>query len=361
MKDIRGTILWWAAKRQIRRHGTKVVAIGGAIAKTSTKVAVGTLLKLRHPGEVRVGFGNLNSYLGVPLSILGFEIDFYEQKIGIFRWIWILKQTIWRGIFGHFPKYLVLEYGTDKPGDIAAITAQLPPDVGMITIVGPAHLANYPSVDDMVKDEGYLAERVKDDGILFVNSNDTYLTEHHRRTKARVVNVVTNLEEIAVKFMEALGRELSISAELIEEARDDFQVPAHRFEQQKVGPYYVLDDSYNSSPLAVKAALHLFKKLPAPRVAILGSMKELGQLSASFHQEIGDYAHAYADTLIAVGDEAREFGFDVWYPDAETAAAKIFADLPQTGSILVKGSHSVHMEKIVAALNQKYQPITQNK
>lgn len=357
---MREKILWWAARRQIRRHGTKVVAIGGAIAKTSTKVAVGALLQLAHPGEVRVGFGNLNSYLGVPLSVLGFEIDFYAQKIGLFRWIWILKQAIWRGLFGKFPKFLVLEYGTDKPGDIEAITAELRPDVGMITIVGPAHLANYPSLDDMVKDEGYLAERVKDNGILFVNSNDTYLTEYHRRTKARVVNVVTNLEEIAIKFMEALGRELNISTDLIEEARDDFQVPAHRFEQTKVGPYLLLDDSYNSSPLAVKAALHLFKKLPAPRVAILGSMKELGQLSESFHQEIGDYAQGYADQFIAVGDEAQAFGFDTWYPDSETAASKIFEVLPASGSILVKGSHSVRMEKIVEAIRTKYQPQTNN-
>ncbi len=357
--DIRSTILWWAAKRQIRRHGTKVVAIGGAIAKTSTKVAVGSLLKLAYPGEVRVGFGNLNSYLGVPLSILGFEIDFYEQKVGLFRWLGLLFQAIWRGLFGKFPRYLVIEYGTDKPGDIEAITAELRPDVGMITIVGPAHLANYPSVDDMVKDEGYLAERVKDDGTLFVNSNDTYLTEYHRRTRAQVVNVVTNLEEIALKYMEALGRQLGLSNDVIEEARDDFQPPAQRFNYLNVGPYKIFDDSYNSSPLAVKAALHLFKKLPAPRVAILGSMKELGQLSESFHQEIGDYAKSYATTFVAVGEEAKGFGFDTWYPDSETASRKIFEVLPASGSILVKGSHSVHMEQIVAAIKSKYQNVTE--
>lgn len=347
--------MWWAAKRQVHKHGTKVVAIGGAIAKTSTKTTIGTLLNIAHPGDVRVGFGNLNSYLGVPLSVLGFEIDFYEQRI-TWQWLPILLKAIWIGFFGRIPKFLVLEYGTDKPGDIEAITSQLRPDVAVITIVGPAHLANYPTVEDMVKDEGYLAERVKDDGILLVNSNDNYLTEHHRRTRARVVNVVANLEEIAVKFMEALGRELNLSSDIIEEASTDFQTPAHRFQQQKIGPYQVFDDSYNSSPLAVKAALHLFKKFPAPRVVMLGSMKELGHLSEAYHQEIGGYALPYATKFIAVGEEAKGFGFDTWYPDADTAIAKMFEELPASGSILVKGSHSLHMEKIVDAIREKYNP-----
>ncbi len=347
-------MLWWAAKRRIRKDGSKIIAVGGAIAKTSTKTAIGTLLKLQFPGEVRVGFGNLNSYLGVPLSIFGFEIDFYDQKIGIWQWLGILLKVIWRSLFVKLPRYLVLEYATDQPGDVDAITFELPPDIGVITIVGPAHLANYPSVDDMVKDEGYLAERTKSDGVLFVNSNDTYLTEHYRRAQARVVNVVTSLEEIAVKFMEAIGRELNIRQEIIDEAREDFVAPARRFQFQQIGPYQVIDDSYNASPLAIKAALHLLKKLPSPRVAILGTMKELGQLSPALHREIGSYADDYADAIIAVGDEAKEFGADHWFVDSETAAKEVFPYLNKAGSILIKGSKSVHMEKITDALKEHY-------
>lgn len=354
MKGIREKILWWSALRRIRKDGSKVVAIGGAIAKTSTKVAVGTLLEHNFPGEVRVGFGNLNSYLGVPLAILGFEIDFYEQKIGPIKWLGILLKALSLGFFRRLPRYLVLEYATDSPGDMAAITAKLPPDVGMITIVGPAHLANYPDTESMVLDEGFLAERTKPDGVLFVNSSDQYLTEHHRRTKARVVNVVAALEEIALKYMEALGRDLNIREEIIDEARADFSPPTGRFVQEKIGPYALLDDSYNSSPLAVKAALRLLEKLPPPRIAILGSMKELGPQSRAYHQEIGLVTKNIATICYSVGDEAKDFGFDRHFPDAQTAAEKILEELPDSGSILVKGSHSVHTEIIANAIRQKF-------
>lgn len=357
MADIRGTILWWAAKRRIRKDRSKVIAVGGAIAKTSTKMAIGTLLKLQYPGEVRVGYGNLNSYLGVPLSILGFEIDFYERPIGVGGWLVILWKALWRGFFTRVPKYLVVEFGTDQPGDIEAITDQLPPDVGVMTIVGPAHLANYPSVDSMVKDEGYLAERTKPDGVLFVNSNDTYLTSHHQRAKARVVNVVAALEEIAIKFMEAIGRDLKIGEDVIEEARDTLVKPDRRFQFEQLGAVQLLDDSYNASPLAVKAALNLLKKMPGRKIAILGSMAELGVTSATLHREVGDYARSHSDLLISVGEEAKDYGAKHWFPDAETAADKVFEFLfnngEDGGSILVKGSKSIHMEIVSKAIREK--------
>jgi|GEM_PF-1973652 len=353
--DIRSKILWWAVKRRVARDGCKVIAVGGAIAKTSTKTAIGTLLKLEFPGDVRVGYGNLNSYLGVPLSVLGFQIDFYERPIRL-GWVVILFKAVWRGLFVRLPRYLVLEYGTDHPGDIAAIVAQLPPDVGVITIVGPAHLANYPSVDEMVKDEGFIAAGTKPDGLLLVNSSDSYLTNHHQRAKAKVINVVCSLEEIAIKFMEAFGRTLKISPEIIQEAKDDFVSPARRFEYQHIGPFQVIDDSYNASPLAVKAALHLLKQMPAPRIAILGAMRELGSTSVALHQEVGLYAKDYADTIIGVGEEAQAYNADFWFETADEAAEKILSHLPDRGSMLIKGSKSVHMEKVTEAIRRHYQP-----
>lgn len=355
MSGIRENILWWAAKRRVKRDRCKIIAVGGAIAKTSTKMAIGTLLQLEYPGEVRVGFGNLNSYIGVPLSILGFEIDFYERPVGIGGWLVILWKSIWRGLFNRLPKYLILEYGTDRPGDIEAIADQLPPDVGVITIVGPAHLANYPSVEAMVKDEGYLAELTKPDGVVLVNSSDNYLTDHHRRAKARVINVVSSLEEIAVKFMEAIGREFGIGEDVIEEARDTVAKPDRRFQFEDLGAVQLLDDSYNASPLAVKAALNLLKKMPGRKIAILGSMAELGSTSAALHREVGDYARSHSDLVIAVGEEAKAYEAEHWFPDVETAAQAIFDYLGDGGSILVKGSKSIHMHLVAEAIRNKYQ------
>lgn len=354
MSDIRAKILWWAAKRRIIKDGCKIIAVGGAIAKTSTKTAVGTLMKLAYPGQVRVGYGNLNSYLGVPLSILGFEVDFYEQKVGFGQWLVILWKAIWHGLLTKIPRYLVLEYGTDGPGDVEAITAQLPPDIGIITIVGPAHLANYPSVGDMVKDEGYLVERTKNDGVIFLNSSDRYLTDHYQRAKTRVVNVVCSLEEIALKFMEALARELKISNDITKQAAEEFLPPDRRFNYETLGDLSLLDDSYNASPLAIRASLHLLKKMPGKKLAVLGSMLELGDYSASLHQETGDYAKKYADQIIAVGKEAKEYDADIWYETSTEAAKKIVEHLDGFASVLVKGSKGVHMEIITKAIREHF-------
>lgn len=351
--DIRGRVLWWAAKRRIARDNCRIIAIGGAIAKTSTKFAIGTMLELAYPKQVRVGYGNLNSYLGVPLSILGFELDFYQKPVRFWGWARLLLAAFGRSLFTKLPRYLVVEYATDQPGDIEAITAQLPPDIGVITIVGPAHVANYPSMEAVAKDEGYVAERTKKEGFVLVNSSDQYLTDHHRRSKARVVNVVTSLEEISIKFMEALGREMNISSELIKKASIELHRPERRFQYEELDGARLIDDSYNASPLAVKAAINLLAKLPKKRIAILGDMRELGDGSAAYHQEIGRYAKKYVDTLIAVGEEAKAYNADVWYPDAETAAVKVARTL-EGGSILVKGSKSVHMEIVADKIREKF-------
>src|SRR3989344_9023306 len=146
--DLRSSILWWAVKRRVAIDQPFIIAITGSIAKTSTKVAIGAVLRRAFPGQVRVGFGNLNSFLGVPLAILNFKVDFYKQKI-TWQWIWILKLAIWRGLFGRLPKYLVLEFGADKPDDIEQLGRMLTLDTAIITITGAAHLANYSSVEEV--------------------------------------------------------------------------------------------------------------------------------------------------------------------------------------------------------------------
>ncbi|MBI4948491.1 hypothetical protein HY844_03000 [Candidatus Berkelbacteria bacterium] len=351
---IREKILWWAAKRRIAKDKPKIIAIGGAIAKTSTKTALGELLNQQFPTQVRVGYGNLNSLLGVPLSIFGFELDFYKQKIGYFAWFKILLRAILRSFFKKLPKILVLEYGTDQPGDIEAITEQLPPDIGVITIVGPAHLANYPSMREVVKDEGYIAERTKQNGIVFVNSSDEFLTDYYRRAKARVVNVITPLELIAQKFTEAIAIELGVERELIKEYIKNIKRPEHRLNIIELGDVTLIDDTYNSSPLAVKAALHVLKKFPGRKVAILGSMKELGSDSEKYHQQIGQYAQKYCDEIVAVGLEAKHFGARRCYSSSAEASAKVVEFIEKGDTVLVKGSKSVNMQVIVDRIKNKF-------
>ncbi len=353
---MRAGILWLWARWRVKHDQPVIVAVGGAIAKTSTKVAIGAILETAFPGQVRVGFGNLNSYLGVPLAILGFEIDFYKEKIGFWKWLSILTAAKWRGLFTKLPKYLVLEFGTDQSGDLDKITKKLQPDYGVITIVGPAHLMNYKDENDMAHDEGFVAERTKETGVVFVNHADPYREEHRSRAKARVREIVTPLETMATEFAKAVATELKVPVEKISAGLKSYQAPEHRFNERKIGSWLVFDDSYNASPLAMEAALNKLQLLPGRRVAILGDMRELGKDEVKYHQQVGRYARSRANVIVGVGALAKHYGPDHEFNNADEAAQGIFAILKEGDTVLVKASRSLHLEKIVAALENHPQP-----
>ncbi len=348
MLDIRGKILWWAARRLIERDQPFVIAIGGGIAKTSTKVSLGTVLTKAFPGQVRVGFGNLNTYLGVPLAVLDFHLDFHQQKLSVFHWLWVLKLAIWKSLFGKLPKYLVLEYGTDRPGDIASLVKRLAPDMALLTIVAPAHVANYGSLEAVAEDESALVAGSKMGAPIIINAADPFLALHRKNAGLRpVIEVKTKLETIAGEFARAAAAQLGVAKDVINEALATVQNPAGRFQFRQVGGYKLVDDSYNANPASMEAALHVLEKLPAPRVAVLGTMLEQGEDEVAMHKEVGEMAHRAADTVIGVGQLTENYQPTVHYQTSEEAARAIFSHLPETASILVKGSRGVHMEKIV--------------
>lgn len=347
---MRAGILWLCARWRVKKDRPIIIAVGGAIAKTSTKVAIGAVLNEACPGQVRVGYGNLNTYLGVPLAILGFEIDFYKERIGFWRWLGILLTAKWRALFSHLPKYVVLEFGTDQTGDLDKITKKLQPDFGAITIVGPAHLANYKDEKDMAYDEGFLAERTKPTGVVFLNHADPYREEHRARAKAKVREIVTPLELMATEFAKAVGEALKIPADVIASGLKNYEKPEHRFNEKKIGPWLVIDDSYNASPLAMAAALGKLQASPGRHVAVLGDMKELGAEEVKFHRQVGELAKSRADIIVGVGELAKNYTPDHHFNTADEAAYGIFAILKEGDTVLVKGSHSLHLEKIVTAL-----------
>ncbi|MEK7170785.1 MAG: cyanophycin synthetase [Patescibacteria group bacterium] len=350
--NLRSSILWWAVKRRVEKDKPFIIAITGSIAKTSTKVAVGAVLRRAYPNQVRVGYGNLNSFLGVPLAILDFHVDFYKQKITL-QWIWILKLSIWRGLFGRLPKYLVLEYGADHPGDIEQLAQMLPLDGAIITLIGPAHLANYSSIDALATEKARIFSAVKPGGWGLVNKSDPYINNlTPKDCPSEMVDTAT--EDIAINFARAVGQKLKIGTELIEEALSIMPRPEGRLQLKDLGDVKLLDDSYNANPLSMKAALSVLSKLPGRKVAILGDMLELGPDEKTFHQEIGRLAIESADLIIGIGPAAKNYDPAEWYPSSELAAKKILPLLGQGDSILVKGSHGVHMEVIVKAIEKNF-------
>lgn len=346
----REKILWSAAKYRLASDKPYVIAVGGGIAKTSTKVAIGQALNTAFPGQVQVGYGNLNTMLGVPMSILGIEIDFHKQKIGRWGWLRVLHQAKRRAATKKLPKYLVLEYGTDKSGDIKELVSMLKPDLAAITLISPAHLENYRDLEDMADDEAELAWSVPEGGKVFINDEDTLMKERLSKVQAKVISVATTKEEIAKNFARAIAKELGAEPGKIDEALKGSLPTAQRFQTKQLANYYLIDDSYNANPGSMEAALNLLKVRSGRKVAILGTMRELGKDSQRYHQRVGDLAHQAADVVIGVGEMTESYRPTVRFSDSDAAAKEIFSYLKEGDSILVKGSRGVRMEKIVEEL-----------
>lgn len=350
--DLRSSILWWAVKRRVAIDQPFIIAVTGSIAKTSTKVAIGAVLCRAFPRQVRVGFGNLNSFLGVPLAILDFKIDFYQQKI-TWQWAGILTLAIWRGLFAKLPRYLVLEYGADYPGDIEQLGQKLKLDLAVITLTGPAHLANYSSIEAISEEKAKILDAVKPGGWGFVNKNDPYL--HNFTLKDCPSEMVsTETEDIAINFTKAVGKKLQIDSKTIDIALAVLPRPEGRLQLKDLGGIKLLDDSYNANPLSMPVALEALAKLSGRKVAVLGDMLELGSNEKTFHREIGQLAHRVADVVVGVGELAKEYGGNFWYPDSTIAARELLAVIHQGDTVLVKGSHGIHMEVIVRAITNHY-------
>lgn len=341
-------ILWSAAKRLVRRDQPTIIAIGGGIAKTSTKIALGQILTAAWPGRVMVGYGNLNTYLGVPLAILRFRLDFHKKSLSNFGWFVTVVIAWIKQWFVRLPQYLVLEYGTDQPGDIVALVRELPPHLAVLTVVAPAHVEKYGTLDKVAEDESALIKGTKSGGTVFVNTADPFLALHKQNAEGKkLIEVETKPELIAVSFARRVAQEMGVDSEIIETALAKPIKAEQRFAIQRLKKYYLIDDSYNANPASMEAAFNVLAKAPGKKVAILGTMRELGNETVELHQQVGKRAHEVADVVIGVGELTEHYRPKAIFADSDEAARAIFPYLTEGVSILVKGSRGVHMEKIV--------------
>jgi len=350
--DWRGKILWWAARRLLIKFEPRVLAVTGSIAKTSTKAAISQALRAVHPNEVLEGYGNLNTFLGVPLAILGFRLDFYRQRL---RWWWplILLAAIFKGVFGRLPRFIVLEFGADHPGDIELLSKMVKLDLAVITIVGPAHLGNYSDERSIAKEKAKILTALKVGGVGFVNRQDKHLDLYRRTCQEKLIEVDARPVELAESFAFEVARELGLDRSKVRSALAKLERPKGRFKEYRLGAYTLVDDSYNANPLSMAAAFDWMKRLPGRKVAVLGEMRELGHDEAIFHQRIGQQAREVFDFIAGVGELAKNYRGDVWFSDAAECESKIFTYLKEGDSILVKGSHALDLERVANSLREK--------
>ncbi|MCK5796893.1 MAG: UDP-N-acetylmuramoyl-tripeptide--D-alanyl-D-alanine ligase [Deltaproteobacteria bacterium] len=354
----------------------QVIGITGSVGKTTTKELTRQILA--REAETHATPGNYNNHIGLPLTLLSMPKD---------------------------TRFLIAEMGMNNPGEIAYLTHLARPDVAAITAIAPVHVAGLGSLEAIAAAK---AEIWTDLGTgIAVAPNDEPLLAPHlaslktearrllfggegsadvrlRRVEARGIAgtaVTLELAGLPLTFelpivgahnaknaacAAAIALALGLGPETIAAGLTTPTALNHRSTVRAIGSWRVLDDCYNASPVATRAALDTLIDLAGgkPAIALLGPMFELGDAEAAFHREVGAHAASLPlITLITVGEiaadiarGARDAGmdparlFEVETPaEAGLRAAEITHDAKESW-LLVKGSRGAHMEEAIKTL-----------
>lgn len=357
LKKVMAAYLTFWARFVLAEHRPRIVAITGSVGKTTTKEAIAAVLM--HPAALPIigpagkSENSLNSELGLPMAVLRFDRSPETSWLG---WLWLAMivpfQTLAYLTVRAYPTVLVLEYAADRPGDIGRLTRLAPPEVAVVTAVGPAHLEQLGSVERVAREKGQLIRAVAPTGLAILARDNSHVAAMSRLTAARTVMVSGRGIELAQNIARATADYFGISRKHADEALRDFQSLKGRMDIQTVGRFVVIDDTYNANPLSMELGLDTLAEISpsARRIAYLGEMKELGTHSRVYHRELGTYARPKCDVLIGVGPLTKEYRPDIWYATSQDAAAAIGDIIEPGDAVLVKGSRSVHMEHVVAAI-----------
>ena len=364
------------AKSVLADTSVQVVGITGSVGKTTTKEFTAEILSSRY--SVLKSEKNFNNRLGLALSLLKLE---KRHQVA------------------------VVEMGMSAPGEIAGLTRIAPPDVSVIINIHPVHLQFFGGMEEIALAKKEILDGTKDGGTAVLNGDDPRVTRIAASWKGRRVlfgrspACDVRASNIRHRGYDGLSLELAYGREgtaidlpfVYESFVDDFLAAAAAAyamslpmeavisKAPSLKPYAMrgtlillgkgirlVDDSYNSSPGALDAALKTLALLPATRrVAVLGDMLELGEKEGEFHAGAGrTAARSGWDLLVTVGPLARRMaegatavGMDrariLSFSDSIEAAEGIVPHLREGDLILVKGSRGVRMERIVEALKER--------
>jgi len=320
-----------------RRWGKKVVAVTGSAGKTTTKEMIAAVLARRY--RVRKTEGNFNNEYGLPLSLLRLE---------------------------DADEIAVLELGMSHAGEIAALAKLCRPDVGVVTCVAPVHLEFFDSVDAVARAKYELIAALPPDGVAVLNADDARVAAFPfagRRVMYGLDKTPPGLE-VPLPGRHNVGNALAaiavgslfdVPVEEAKAALRDFHPAKMRGEIVAWRGARLVNDCYNSNPLAAQAMLEWLMQTPnaGRRAAVLGEMLELGPAAAQLHREVGRSARTL-DLLIGVRGLAREIivgaGHGDFVETPEAVAAILETWIRPGDLVLFKASRGVRLERALTAL-----------
>lgn len=356
-----------------------LIAITGTVGKTTTKELVALVMQERF--SVHKTEGTLNNHIGVPVTLLGLSPGHHSA---------------------------VIELGMSGLGEIKYLAGIAQPDVGVITNIGPAHLEQLGSIDNVLKAKSELLEVMKKDGLVILNRDDKYFGELHSRKHSRLITIGRHHEADFQAVDIAIGKDGGISFKLLAKPFSDIleiklpvigmhniypamtaaaigyglnvgpagiinglgkvRLPKLRLELKEVAGMKIIDDCYNANPISMVSALETLNMLHAEgkKIFVCSDMKELGQYAEMYHKELGKQVHDYKiDRLISVGEfsafvseTAVECGMpaeNVRHCKNNLEAVEVLSHwLEPGGIVLVKGSRANHMEEITSGIEEYY-------
>ncbi|MBF2735250.1 MAG: UDP-N-acetylmuramoyl-tripeptide--D-alanyl-D-alanine ligase [Betaproteobacteria bacterium AqS2] len=351
---------WW---RAAFHHGALAMVTGSNGKSTTKEMLAGILAEFAGADRVHATSGNHNNMIGLPLTLLDLR-----------------------------PRHslAVVEAGMNAAGEIARLARLARPSLGVITNAGRAHLGNFSCEEDIARAKGELLTSMPRGAVAVLNADDRFYPLW--REMAAHLNVISFSHAGAASadvrrvpdrdFVYAAGAEqheaslqvagahnemnaLAAAAaalrmgaphECIRRGLENFAGVPGRQEVIVTDRFVLINDAYNASPESFEAAIDSLRARPERRKIIaMGDMLELGEAGAQLHRDVISYAQqAGIDDILACGPLASAAAAAAGArgcPDREALTAELRAALPPSGcAILVKGSHGMRMDEVVAAL-----------
>ncbi len=412
IKKILILILTIESRLILAKYKPFIIAITGSVGKTSTKDAIYTALRSGE-GYIRKSEKSMNSEIGLPLTIIGAP-NAWKSLSGWSKNIWkgfvlIMKRTT-------YPDTLVLEIGADHPNDIKSVARWLRPNIAVITKIAstPVHVEFFDSAEQVFLEKSALATNVSSQGTVILYGDDekvlsiakmldsnikvmTFGLSQNAEIRGSNGHIVyennfpvgygfnlqvdnKNYELINKKVLGstliypnlcavAVAKAKGLNIDNVITALQNHESPKGRMNVLNgLNNSIIIDDSYNSSPDAVVTALETLKSIQTggQKIAVLGDMMELGKYSADQHREIGRKVAEVANVLITVGsrshataEEAIKSGMKeenvLTFHRSTEVAGTLYPLINPNDVILIKGSQSIRMERVVKALLKEHQ------
>jgi UDP-N-acetylmuramoyl-tripeptide--D-alanyl-D-alanine ligase len=304
--------------------------------------------------------GNLNNHLGVPKTIL--ELT-------------------------NKHKYCVVEMGANHEKEITLLCDIAKPDLALITNANNAHLGEFGSLESLVKAKGEIFKSLSQNGNALMNKESPYKSAWQQMSGTKKFTFFGNMSSIYASNIQhkrahlnfdlhcnnsviniklaliglhqidnalaaaACANELGVSLPFIKEGLEKTVTEKGRLELLESDRFTILDDSYNANPHSMKSAIDTLKTFSGEKIAVLGSMAELGANSREFHQEIGEYANqAGLDKIYTIGEHSKHYNGKL-FPDIESLYIQL-NECHVGATILIKGSRMMKLDELVDILSK---------